>query len=145
LSDCDTCTKCPFPNNEWYPPSAIVYCRPQVMFYLTYCEEFRAGHWIPNPDGSNYTDPSIRSEVTQIPPHHAEQFAAEMDSRLKMCGLEGKLLEAEVKNGLTIFEFMKCRTCEKKYCPSMKALNYISGWRRRIESYRQFKSRTRKK
>jgi hypothetical protein len=59
-------------------------------------------------------------------------FAAEIDSRLKMCGIEGKLLEYEVK-------------LDYQLSPSSyKALNFISGWRRRAESYRSFKSRTRK-
>ena len=136
MSDCSGCKKkesCNYVDETWFPPGAICYCRPQVLFYLENCEDIRAGSWPKEPDGSTYTDPSIRSKAVKIPALHAEQFAAEMDARIKMCGIEGKLLELEV---LTERELSDT---------SWKALNFISGWRRRKLSYSQWKKESKYK
>jgi hypothetical protein len=128
--NCGDCKRpCNYPNADWFPPNAIKFCRLQVLFYLKDCDSIRQGEWPKEPNGSSYTDPAIRSAFVKIPAHNAEMFAAEMDCRLKMCGIEGKLLEYEVK-------------LDYQLSPSSyKALNFISGWRRRTESWRSFKSR----
>ena len=128
--DCGKCKKaefCNFVNQEWFSPGSIVYCRPQCLFYLKFCDSIRQGEWPQEPEGSNYTDSAIRSGFVKIPAHHAEMFAAEMDSRIKMAGIEGKLLEYEVK-----LEYPLSST-------SYKALNYISGWRRKTQAYSAWK------
>ena len=134
MSDCTKCRReCKFPGATWFPPYAICFCRPQILFYLFNCEQIRDGKWPDEPHGTSYTDPAIRQKSVRIPARQAEQIAAEIDARLKMCGMEGKLLEYEVR-------------LEMELSPtSWKALNYISGWRRRIESFRHFKSRIRYK
>jgi len=132
MSDCGGCKKkvtCNFIDADWFSPGSIVYCRPQVLWYLVNADIIRDGKWPIQPTGSSYTDPAIRSKAVKIPAHPAEQLAAEIDARLKKCGIEGKLLELEVQ-------------MERELSPtSWKVLNYICGWRRRKESYRQFKSR----
>ena len=136
MSDCSGCrrkTGCNFIDADWYTPGSIVYCRPQVLWFLVNADVIRDGKWPPEPTGSNYTDPAIRTKAVKIPSRCAEQLAAEIDARIKRCRIEGKLLEAEVQ-----LERQLSST-------SWKALNYICGWRRRKESYRQFKSRKDKK
>ena len=132
MSDCVGCRKkadCNVVDADWFPPGSIVYCRPQVLWYLLNADVIRDGKWPPQVTGSTYTDPAIRSKAVKIPKQSAEQLAAEIDARLHSCGIEGKLLELEVQ-------------MERELSPtSWKALNYCSGWKRRKESYRQFKSR----
>jgi hypothetical protein len=132
MSDCANCRRgCDYSGAGWFPPRAIVYCRPQVLWYLFNCESIREGKWMPEPDGSSYTDPALRSQSVRIPALNAEQLAAEIDARLRKCGIEGKLLEYEVR-------------LEMELSPtSWKALNYISGWRRKTMSYTKWKSKSR--
>ncbi|MFA4917012.1 MAG: hypothetical protein WC560_10125 [Syntrophales bacterium] len=127
-SDCGNCKrKCDYVNAQWFPPRAIVYCRPQVLWYLKDAEIFRDGKWLPDPDGSTAIDAG-RNGV-RIPAHYAEHLAAEIDVRQRKCGMEGKLLEYEVQ-------------LDREFSPtSWKALAYMSGWRRRTEIYRHFKAR----
>ena len=135
MSDCGNCKKmesCKYVGAMWWPASAFVFCRPQVLFFLLSCDIIRQGEWPQPIDGSSYIDPAIRSNFIKIPSHNCEVIAAEIDARIKMCGIEGKLMEYEVKLGYQLSDTSK------------KALNYCSGWRRRKESYRSFKARTKK-
>ena len=129
MTDCSRCKRnCSYRDGTWYPPFAICYCRPQILWYLTNCEQIRDGKWPSEPRGSGYTDPSIRSKSIRIPARNAEQLAAEIDARLRKCGIEGKLLELEV-------------ITERELSPtSWKSLNYVSGWRRKLMSYANWKS-----
>lgn len=131
---CTSCKKrslCAYVDAVWYPPKAIVYCRPQVLWYLEHADIFRDGKWVPESRVSSYTDLGIRSRMVKIPKQLAEQFAAEIDSRLKKCGIEGKLLEMEVQ-------------LQREFSPSSwKVLNYISGWRRKKMSFQKWKSKSR--
>ena len=137
MSDCGGCKKkelCPCIDAEWFSPGQIVYCRPQVLWFLLNADVIRDGEWPPEPTGSNYTDPAIRSKAVKIPKQSAEQLAAEIDARLNCVpGIQRKLLEVEVQEQLPLSSF------------SWEALNYICGWRRRRESFRKFKSRKDKK
>ncbi|MCJ7791876.1 MAG: hypothetical protein MUP49_05670, partial [Dehalococcoidia bacterium] len=118
-------------NADWYSPSWIRYCRMQVLWYLVNCESIREGKWPPEPEGSSYTDPAIRGQSIRVPSRNAEQLAAEIDTRLRRCGIEGKLLEYEVR-------------LEMELSPtSWKVLNYICGWRRKTMSYSEWKSHSR--
>lgn len=109
-------------NFVWFSPSQMRYCRPQVLWYLVNCDVIRDGKWTPEPTGSNYTgtDPSIRNKAVKVPSRSAEMLASEMDWRLDCCATDGKLLEAEVIAG------------RKLSYESIRALNYISGYERKI-------------
>ena len=120
-----------------------MYCRPQVEFYLDYVLDFREGHWPKSPDGSNYTDPAIRSKFIQIPSKAAEDFAAEMDIRLSACGFAGLAMEAYHRELLTIRQLAAYHHCNDAEIERLiwKALNYCSGFRRRKTSFTDFLSR----
>lgn len=119
---------------DWYAPSWIRYCRPQVFWYLVNCETIRVhGKW---PTEGTAADPSIRSKTTRVPSKSAEQLASEIDARLKRTGWrpnkithgDGQSLIDEIEAGAT--SYSELRT----YAARM-ALNYISGYRRRLLSY----------
>ena len=131
MSDCGSCKKidkCRYVNADWYPATGIKFCRNQVLWYLQNCDTIRQGEWPQSLDGSSYTDPAIRSNAVRLPSHNCEVISAEIDTRIKACGLEGKLLEYEVKLGYQLSE------------TSWKALNYCSGWRRKTSKYSQWKA-----
>ena len=144
--NCGDCKRpCNYPNADWFPPNAIKFCRLQVLFYLKDCDSIRQGEWPKEPNGSSYTDPAIRSNFVKIPALQAQLLASEVDARLKGwdlyekktgkfikhvqgCGLEGKLLEYEVK-----LEYQLSPT-------SWQSLNYISGFDRKQQNYTQWKA-----
>jgi len=64
------------------------------------------------------------------------QFAAEIELRLKACGLDGKLLRAEIQSGILFYENLSEE--------SRWALNYISIWDfRKRPDYVSWKAKTR--
>ena len=133
MINCVGCIKkCAYIDTDWWPPASFNFCRPQILFYLANAELIRDGKWPQQQDGSNYTDPAIRSNFVKIPSRNPEIISAEIDARLRCCGIEGKLLELEVQ-------------MERELSPtSWKALNYCSGWKRKTMSYKDWKSHSRK-
>ena len=94
MSDCGSCKKidkCRYVNADWYPAAGIKFCRNQVLWYLQNCDTIRQGEWPQSLDGSSYTDPAIRSNAVRLPSHNCEVISAEIDTRIKACGIEGKL------------------------------------------------------
>ena len=60
------------------------------------------------------------------------QFAAEVDSRLETTGEAGEALGDEIIGGIPDYEGLSRQ--------AKRALNYISGWRRRKSTYGMWKS-----
>lgn len=113
---------------EYYEPKDIWFTREQVMFIIVHLETMREGIWPQNPLGSGYINQPIgkRSRSRHASFETPVGIAAEVLIRLEKCGIEGKLLVAEVQSGKTFSEL--------EY-ESRRALNYISGWRQRLMSY----------
>jgi len=87
------------------------------------------GEWPPDPKGTGYTDGGIKSGV-RIPSKAAEDFTAEIEARLKTCGRDGQdLVYLLVNNGTDV-----------QLTPgTQQVLKYISGWRRKRQSYKSWK------
>jgi hypothetical protein len=118
-------------NEPFFLPSEEMYCRPQNIIYLRNAETFREGRWIPQPEGSSYVDPAIRSKQVKIPSKAAEDLAAEIDWRLnRLPGIERKLLETEA---IIFDDISEWSTYSKD------AMNYICGWKRRDSTFSEFK------
>ena len=101
-----------------------------MWFLILHIDPLRDGEYPPDPQGSSYTGPAVRSQPRQSAPFEKPaQLAAEVDARLKKCRIEGKLLEEEIKNGKEWDELTRW---------SKRALNYVSGYRRRRTGYRQW-------
>jgi len=113
----------------WYEPREIIFSREQMLWLISWLLVLIEGNWPPNPQGSGYTEaPNVQHSRSR----HAYfetpcQIAAEVEWRLKRTGIEGKLLVAEIRLGLMLEELQP---------ESRRALNYISGWRRRKTPYR---------
>lgn len=116
-------------GKEWYSYTEIRFCPFQILWMIEYCESDK---WPPNPEGSNYTDPGIRtgyaSEGYFVKP---AGIRGEVEARLKRCGVDGKLLKAEVLAGLELSP------------ESKSALHYCKGWRRKAISYQRWKGQCR--
>ncbi len=113
----------------YYKPSEIRFSREQMLWLIEWLSVLKEGTWPPNPQGSGYTE---IASVQKSSSHHAGfetpcQFAAEIESRLKSTGESGEVLVHEVQHGLDVYELLSP--------PAKKALNYISGWRRRSRPF----------
>ena len=115
----------------WYEPREIIFSREQMLFLIEFLPLLIEGIWPPNPQGSGYTEvPNVQRSRSR----HAYfetpcQIAAEVEWRLNRTGIEGKLLVSEIRQGLMLEELQP---------ESRNALNYISGWRRRSQKYKDW-------
>ena len=103
-----------------------------MIFLIEHIVELGEGNWPPSPDSSAYVDLPIRSRQFNDDDYFTKptEMVAEVMSRLNRTE-DGSVLMEEIHSGLT-----------ERYLLSNeagKALNYISGWRRRKESYKEFK------
>ena len=113
---------------DWWVPREIIFNREQVMWIIEHLDMMVEGNWPANPQGSVYTmAPNIRQSGRKKAYFETPcQIAAEVEYRLNKTGVEGKLLVSEIKQGLYWEELQP---------ESKRALNYISGWRRRRQKY----------
>lgn len=126
------CRKCKSykdcPGKPWFHYGEIRWCPWQVLWVIEYSVTLLAGKWPPNPEGSGYIDPGIKtgygSEGYYVKP---VGILGEVEYRLKRCGVDGKLLRAEVLAGLELSQ------------ESKSALYYCKGWRRKRISYGEWR------
>lgn len=128
MKDCRRCKSykdCP--GKPWFHYGEIRWCVYQVIWIIENSEILRAGNWPPNPEGSGYIDPQIKtgyaSEGYYVKP---VSILAEVEARLKRAGVNGKLLRAELLAGLELSQ------------ESKSALHYCKGWRRKRMSYQRW-------
>lgn len=117
----------------WFAPSEINFSREQMIFLILNLKLLAHGTYPPDPKGSGYIDPPVNTKrkKKRAPFETPAQLYAELTFRLQQTGLSGKLLVAEVGAGYTFEELSR---------ESRTALNYISGWARRKQSYSQWKA-----
>lgn len=122
----------------WYSPAAIRFTKGEMVFLIKNKEILARGEYPPDPKSSGYTDPPIGVKVkpkraffeTPIVLH------AELTWRLKKTKKHGKTLRDEVRDGYSFREMSnEART----------TLIYISGWRRRKQSYVDWKRDVRRR
>lgn len=128
LGLCKNCS-----GKDWYSYGEIFFCRPQMIFLIEHLGELSEDKWPESLDGSSYVDIPItkkqfRSEAYFCKPR--EILAAVM-MRLGKTGEDGVTLMEDIQGGIT--EYRELKTVAKR------ALNYISGLRRRKTSYADWK------
>lgn len=123
--DCRSYKDCS--GKPWYHYGEIRWCVYQVIWIIEHSEILRAGTWPPNPEGSGYIDPGIKTGY-KSEAYYAKPVGilAEVEARLKRAGVNGKLLRAEVLAGLELSQ------------ESKSALHYCKGWRRKRMSYHRW-------
>lgn len=133
-------------DDIWWPPGKITFRRRQMLFLIKSLPELREGCWPANPAGSGYIDlPMIRKGRTG---RHRSYFeipagiGAEIEVRLESCGIDGLILEAikgwgKSEESLANYFRMPVWSIRKR---AKNALRYISGWKRKRLSYREFQN-----
>lgn len=110
----------------WFSPGEIRYTREQVLFILENTEILKEGLWPPEPKETGYTDEGKHPVACHAPYEVACMIIGEVEARLKSCGEAGEALADEAK----YIELIDCLSR-----PARRALNYVSGFRRRRQSY----------
>ena len=115
---------------DYYTPGMIFYCRPQMRWACSCLPLLDDCTWPPDPH-STAIDPAIKSKHVKIPSKVAQELAIEIDVRLETCKKDGKdLVDLLINNGPDVILTERADD----------VLNYISGWRRRRQSYGQWKA-----
>lgn len=121
-------------TDVWYSPSDIVYSRPQMMWGILYLDMLEIGDWPSENRDTGYTgSQGSRNTKTKFLP--AALLYAEITARLKTTRDAGEALVDEIQSGVSDYEGLSR--------PAQRALNYISGWRRRSQSYSRWKTQRR--
>ena len=110
----------------WYSPVSIRYTREQVLFILENKEILKEGLWPPEPRETGYTDEGNHPVSCHAPFETACMIIAEVEARLKSCGDAGEALEDEALC-IELVDYLSR--------PARRALNYVSGFRRRRQTY----------
>lgn len=140
---------------RWYSPGQIRFTRLQMLWLIKNLPDLCEGRWTPNPEGSSSIDmPIIRKgKRGKSPTKDPCLVAAEVETRLEKCGIDGLILEAIVgwgKSDESISKYlgMPVWSVRKR---AKRALGYISSsgedageGRRKRMSYREFKGQKRR-
>jgi len=126
--DCKSYKDCA--GKPWYSYPEIRCCPYQVQWIILNAETLGQS-WPPNPEGSSYTDPKIRTGYARNAYFvKSVDILAEVNYRLKRTGVNGKLLRAEVLADLELSQ------------ESKDALMYVKGkWRKRMSYQRWLRDR----
>lgn len=107
----------------------IKFCRIQMLWLLLHLKELGEGQWPESIKASDlpWVNKPLRSEGYFA---KAAAIAGEVSWRLSKTGVDGKLLQAEVETGHDELAY-----------EARRALNFISGFRRRRQSYKTWQKR----
>lgn len=151
MLDCGDCRtradRASCPGKPWYSCGDIRFCRQQMIWLLVYLSALRGGLWPVEEKTTGYTD---SSRVQRSRNRHAYfespcQIAAEVDIRLAQCGMDRYLVEDLCVNGIREDDLAgKLGLDVEEVNRRVSAvLNYISGWRRKRYSYREWRGHRR--
>lgn len=128
---------------EWWSYQDFRFRKEQVLWAIKHLPELKEGIYPTDPvGGSGYVDKHIgksgvKRESSFVKP---AIIAGEVEARLGLCGLDGLILKALILWEETPEYLTKCLSISEQeiYWRRSRALAYISGWRRKRVSYREF-------
>ncbi len=121
---------------DWYSMNEIRFCRPQMLFLIENMELLIDGHYPVDPYVSGYVGGGFARLRAAAPYERADQLAGEVQARLWVDGRTGEAGEAlvdEVQN-------QHIRNYNELSRPAQRVINFISGWRRRRQTYSEWKA-----
>ena len=126
----------------WWSPGQIRFSSEQCRWLINVLPLLHEGFWPPKPGGSSPAGPP---QGKKRPGEHApfetpEMAAAEIETRLEACGLDGLLAEAVFGWGKDFWSLMKYFGLDQKELRERvsRCLRYITGWKRKRTPYRNF-------
>jgi hypothetical protein len=129
-------------EREYYKFNELNFSSRQMLWLIKHLPTLKEGRYPPDPvGGSSYVDlqgkKAVRHRATFENP---VLIAAEVEARLAMCGLDGLILKAVTLWEEGIEYLSRCLGISEDIIikRKSKALGFISGWRRKRISYREW-------
>lgn len=123
MLDCGGCRHpCTHISADWFPPSSVHYCRPEILWFIPYLSELSEGKYPPECRETGYVGSGGRKGHS-APYEVAVGIHGEITYRLDRTGKDGALLVAQVIAELDL------------HPDAEQALRYVTGWRRKTLSY----------
>ena len=123
---------------EFYDYENFRFCRPQIMWAFLYWEILGDGDWVKSPDNWESIDKTRTDEAYYEKP---EIIHGILDERLDKCGKTRKewvlwdVQQAMSDKG----EYQSVESIYKELHPELRdVLNYLSGWRTRERTFREW-------
>ena len=138
-------------RKDWYSPGEIRFTVQEVLWLLHNLGTLGGGNW--PPETSSYVDISGKKSGRRKAPFVTPiEFAAEIETRLEKCGIDGLILEAiECWDKTTAsmasyfrmpeWSIRKRRKIALGYIASGPARRWHTTKKRKAETYEQFKLR----
>lgn len=136
---------------DWYSPGQVRFTVKQTLWLIRNLGSLRDGHW--PPEASSYIDITGKSSGRHKAPFATPiEYAAEVETRLEKCGLDGLILEAIECWGKTTasmasylrmpeWSIRKRRKTALLYVASGPARRWHNTKKRIAETYQDFKKR----
>lgn len=136
---------------DWYSPGEVHFSIRTARWLIQNLGSLRDGHW--PPEASNYIDiPGTKSSQRRAPFATPIEYAAEIETRLEKCGLDGLVLEAiecwgkslaSMANYLRKPEWVVRKRCKRalRYVASGPDRRWHDTKKRKGETYQQFEGR----
>jgi hypothetical protein len=116
---------------DYFTYGMIVYCRPQMIWIIEWLDSIGDGDWPVDPVESGYSGNSGGSAPAEGYFAAAARVYSDVMTRLDRTGEAGETLVWEIQHGIDSYE---------RLSPAAKdALNYISGWRTRSDSFKSWR------
>lgn len=139
---------------EWYAPREIIFTRATTLWLIQNLGSLRTGYW--PPEASNYIDIPGGNHSKKAPFTTPIEYAAEIESRLEKCGIDGLILEAIECWGKSessmanyfkrpLWSIMKSYKLALRYVSSGPARRWLNSRKRIAVSYKEFKATRGKK
>lgn len=116
-------------SGVWWPIKELWLCRLQCLFLIAELLPLSEGLYPQDIYSSGYTEAARTSFRigSAAPFESALTVRGELQYRLDRTGISGKWLVKEVQNGVSLGELPY---------ETRQALHYVSGWRRKLSSYK---------
>lgn len=141
-------------EHEWYSPGQIRFNRVTSLWLIQNLDILRGGKW--PPDVGNYVDRYGQRTASKAAFTTPIEYAAEIESRMEECGIDGLILEAvecwgKTDDSLSKYFKMPAWSIRKRL---KNALSYVASgndrrWhntnKRKGKTYREFLERNKNK
>jgi len=127
--------------DNWFAPREIYFSKPQMLWLIRHLSELKEGSY--PKDFSSYIDNTGKRTANRKAYYETPAlFVVEIEERLESAGIDGlilELIEAWGKSTASISAHLRIpEGLVKKKRDT--ALSYVSGWRRKKRTYREFTS-----
>lgn len=127
-------------TDTWFAPREIYFSKIQMLWLIRNLAVLKEGSY--PKDFSSYIDTSIINKTPTTKAYYETPalFAAEVEIRLEMAGIDGLILEAIEAWGKSTASISAHLRIPEGLVKKKRdtALSYVSGWRRKKRTYREY-------